>query len=80
MTVWVYALLFDEGSIYVGLTSEMSRRMEEHRRRQSRSTRKYKGGFKVLYQQPFHGYAAARTHEKYLKSGSGRQMLKSLRT
>jgi putative endonuclease len=77
--VWVYALEFEGGSNYVGLTKDLSRRMAEHRRRQSPSTRRLHGPFRVIYQQAFGSYAEARQHEKFLKSGRGRQLLQSLR-
>src|SRR6476659_10091584 len=41
--VVVYALLFEDGSTYIGLTKELERRLEEHRRRQSPSTRRFQG-------------------------------------
>ena len=79
-SIWVYALQFEDGSIYVGLTKDLSRRMEEHLRRQSPSTRKLPGHFKLIYQKAFESYSEARKHEKYLKSGYGRQLLRSVRT
>jgi predicted GIY-YIG superfamily endonuclease len=73
--VTVYALRFDSGSIYVGMTKDLDRRLEEHGRRQSPSTRKLAGDFEVIYQQRFTDYVQARRHEKYLKSGGGRKLL-----
>ncbi len=35
MTIIVYALRFPGGETYVGLTKDLPRRLEEHRRRQS---------------------------------------------
>jgi len=72
----VYAIRFEEGAIYVGLTKDLDRRMEEHRRRQSPSTRRFMGQFSLIYQQAFETYPEARKHEKYLKSGAGRRLLK----
>jgi len=77
--VTVYALRFTTGEVYVGMTKELHRRMEEHRRRQSPSTRRFKGNFEVIYQKDFCDYIQARRHEKYLKSGAGRSMLRSAR-
>jgi len=77
--VWVYALEFEGASIYVGLTKDLTRRMEEHRRRQSPLTRRLLGQFKLIYQQAFESYAEARQHEKFLKSGRGRQLLRTVR-
>jgi len=80
-TVLTYALEFAGGEIYVGLTKDMARRLEEHRRRQSPSTRRFTGEPRVIYQREFTSYAAARTHERFLKSGAGRRQLQaSVRT
>ena len=73
--ITVYALRFAEGTIYVGLTNNLRRRLEEHQRRQSPSTKRIQGSFRLIYQKEFAGYREARRHEKYLKSGSGRKML-----
>jgi len=75
-TVWVYAIRFEDGAIYVGLTKDIDRRMDEHRRRQSPSTRRFKGQFSLIYQKPCESYPEARRHERYMKSGGGRRMLK----
>ncbi len=78
--VWVYALRFTDDTIYVGMTNDLDRRMTEHKRRQSPSTRKFTGDFEIIYQQNFTDYVQARRHEKYLKSGSGRKLLESVST
>jgi predicted GIY-YIG superfamily endonuclease len=75
MSVTVYALRFDSGEIYVGMTSDLSRRIEEHRRRQSPSTRHFLGEFALLQTREFPDHKQARLHEKYLKSGAGRRAL-----
>jgi len=77
-SVSVYAIRFDDGTIYVGLTKDLPQRLVEHERRKSRSTKIFKGSFKVIYQKSFANYAEARKHEKYLKSGYGRRFLKDL--
>jgi putative endonuclease len=76
MPVTTYALRFHSGEIYVGMTSDLGRRLEEHRRRQSPSTKKFVGEFEVIYTREYPDYQQARSHEKYLKSGAGRQILK----
>jgi putative endonuclease len=78
--IWVYGLRFAGGAIYVGMTNNLDRRMTEHKRRQSPSTRKLAGEFELIYQRSFTDYPQARAHEKYMKSGAGRQLLKSVRT
>jgi predicted GIY-YIG superfamily endonuclease len=77
MPVTVYALRFESGEIYTGMTSDLNRRLEEHRRRQSPSTRKYTGDFSVIYTQEFADHRHGRSHETYMKSGVGRRMLQN---
>jgi putative endonuclease len=62
------------------MSNDLARRLEEHSRRQSPSTKKFTGNFTLFYEKPFQSYADARVHEKYLKSGAGRQFLKSVTT
>jgi predicted GIY-YIG superfamily endonuclease len=76
--VLVYALRFEDDVVYVGLTKDLSRRLDEHRRRQSPSTKRFKGECEVIYQKACEGYGEARKHEKYLKSGYGHKMLKTI--
>jgi len=73
--ITVYALRFDGGVIYIGLTKDVARRLEEHKRRKSPSTKRFKGNFELIYQKSFETYLEARSHEKYLKSGYGRRSL-----
>ena len=75
MPVTAYALRFESGETYIGITSDLTRRLEEHRRRQSPSTKSFLGGFEIIYRREFLDYQQARSHEKYLKSGAGRRML-----
>ena len=75
--VSVYALKFESGEIYVGITKNLPRRLAEHRRRQSPSTKRFLGEFTLLHSEPFLSYATARSREVYLKSGAGRAWLKS---
>jgi predicted GIY-YIG superfamily endonuclease len=75
MPVMVYALQFQSGEIYIGMTSEIGRRLEEHRRRQSPSTRRFTGEFELIYTRDFPDHKQGRTHEKYLKSGAGLKLL-----
>jgi putative endonuclease len=76
--ITVYALRFAGGEMYVGITKDLYRRLEEHERRQSPSTKRLKGAFRVIYEGTFPTYAQARSQEKYFKSGAGRRFLKDL--
>ncbi|MPN45506.1 hypothetical protein SDC9_193073 [bioreactor metagenome] len=78
--VTVYAIKFESGETYVGMTEDVDRRFTEHSRRQSPSTKKFGGSFKLIYSKEFPDYVEARRHEKYLKSGSGRTFLKGVST
>ena len=78
-TVFVYVLQFEAGEIYVGMTKDLPRRLLEHSRRQSPSTKRFQGTFRVLHTEPFPDYQSARSREIYLKSGAGRAWLKSVR-
>jgi predicted GIY-YIG superfamily endonuclease len=80
VAVTVYALQFENGAIYVGMTKDLQRRLEEHRRRQSPSTRRLPATFEAIHRTEFSSYESARKHEIYLKSGAGRKLLQSVRT
>jgi len=75
MPVTVYVLRFESRKIYVGITANVPRRLDEHQRRQSPSTKRLTGKFELIYTKEFPDYRQARSHEKYLKSGAGHQML-----
>jgi predicted GIY-YIG superfamily endonuclease len=74
----VYVIEFEQGERYVGMTEDLDRRLGEHRRRQSPSTRRFHGEFLVCYRREFPSYSEARGHEKFLKSGAGRKLVDSV--
>ena len=74
-SITVYALEFEGEEIYVGMTDCLERRLPEHERRQGPSTKRFEGSFRVVYTKAFPNYKAARSHEKFLKSGAGRKQL-----
>ena len=63
--------------IYVGLTSSTERRIAQHNARKERTTRSY-APFKTILIEEFDTRIKARAREKYLKSGTGKEFLKSL--
>lgn len=71
----VYALQFDDERVYIGMTNDLRRRMHEHRRGKTRSTkgRKIVGVLKI---EECVDSLTAREREKYWKSGYGRERLK----
>ena len=74
----VYALVNNAGTyIYVGMTETLERRLHEHNAGYCTSTKPHRP-FHVLYTETQPTRAEARKREKYLKSGSGKEFLKSL--
>ncbi len=63
--------------IYVGLTNSIERRINEHNSGKNRSTKSYKP-FKIIYSEKFETRKEARKREIYLKSGIGKEYLKSI--
>ncbi len=63
--------------IYVGLTDNLERRFDEHQEGKNKSTKAYRP-FKLIHSEIHDTRIAAREKEKYLKSGVGKEFLKSL--
>jgi putative endonuclease len=75
---YVYAIKsVNRNYIYVGLTSNLERRFVEHNNGENRSTKAYKP-FVIIFSELFETREKAREHEKYLKSGVGKEFLKRL--
>lgn len=75
----VYAIKSEvRNYIYVGMTGDLQRRMKEHNNGENRSTKAYKP-FVIIYTETFETRVEARKKEKYLKSGIGKEFLKSLK-
>jgi putative endonuclease len=72
----VYALQFDSGKLYVGMTNDLRRRIHEHRKGKTKST-KGKKIVAVLKIEECSDSLQARAREKYWKSGQGREKLKN---
>ena len=72
--VIVYVLEGNKGKRYVGITNDLSRRLDEHRRRHTRGGQVI-GSFLSLHSEEHADYVAARKREKFLKSGQGREFL-----
>ncbi|MTI20773.1 GIY-YIG nuclease family protein [Fulvivirga sp. RKSG066] len=64
--------------LYVGISNNVERRLTEHNSGKNKTTRPYKP-FILIYTKEFETRIEARAHEKYLKSGSGKEFLKKLR-
>ena len=75
---YAYAILCDDGSIYKGHTDNITRRLNEHKiGRGAEHTKRHKP-VKIIFTKEFSTQSEAVAYEKYLKTGSGREMLKSL--
>jgi putative endonuclease len=75
---FTYALKSLERSyIYVGLTENLDRRIGEHQSGRNKTTRPYRP-FRLILSEQHASRAEARDREKYLKTGGGKEYLKSL--
>ena len=63
--------------IYVGMTNNTQRRISEHNSGKERTTKRY-APFDTIYIEECSSRVEARMREKYLKSGIGKEFLKSL--
>jgi putative endonuclease len=66
-----------DGGFYIGMTSRLEARIREHNSGANRST-KARAPFVLAYVERFDSRSSARTREKYLKSGIGREFLKGV--
>ena len=75
--VWfAYALRSEKDSgLYIGMTSNVERRVTEHNRGYNVST-KSRRPFSLIYCEECGSRGEARKREKFLKSGTGRRLLK----
>jgi len=74
----VYAIKSElDGRIYVGLTSDIERRIKWHNQGKTRSTKSYRP-WTLIYTEKAIDRPAARKRELYLKSGCGKEFLKNL--
>ncbi|MFZ4648965.1 MAG: GIY-YIG nuclease family protein [Patescibacteria group bacterium] len=63
--------------IYVGTTINTERRIKEHNSGRNKTTKSYKP-FKILLIEEYPDRATARQREIYLKSGCGKEWIKSI--
>jgi putative endonuclease len=75
---WVYAISsLRRNYVYVGITDDLQRRIQQHQLGYNRTTAPY-APFQLIYQEEFPTRMDARRKEKYLKTTAGRNFLKSL--
>lgn len=76
---FVYAIKSEiRNYIYVGLTDDINRRFGEHQSGKNKTTKPYRP-FKIILTEEYKTREEARKKEKYLKSGIGKEFLKSLK-
>jgi len=73
----VYVLRSEKDSKrYIGVTSDLNRRLSEHNRGKVASTRNRKP-LKLIYTEEFISKKEAMSREKFFKTGKGREWLKN---
>ena len=75
----VYAIKsLKDNRIYVGLSKNVEARLVQHNAGKTKSTKGYRP-WQLIYMEEVGSRIEARQHEKYLKSGIGKEYLKSLK-
>ena len=75
---YVYAIRSEQdGRIYVGMCNNVDTRVKQHNAGVTRSTKGYRP-WVLIYQEVAADRVKAREREKYLKSGIGKEFLRSL--
>ena len=73
---YVYILLsLKDGKLYIGFTSDLKRRLKEHKTGGSKST-KCRLPFKLLYYEAHSSEKDARRREKYFKTDKGKSTIR----
>ena len=76
--ITVYAIKsITRNYIYVGMTDDIKRRFQEHNSGKSKTTSPYKP-FSLVCTEQHPNRKIARVREKYLKSGVGKEFLRSI--
>jgi len=74
----VYALKsLSHNFIYVGMTEDLEERLRRHNNGYNKSTKRF-ALFKLIYSENCETGQKARIREKYLKSTSGKRLLRSI--
>ncbi len=74
--MFVYVLRSkDYDRFYIGMTSNLEKRLKEHNSGKTKSTKYYKP-WNLFFYETFDNRSEARKREKWLKSGVGREYIK----
>ncbi len=78
MCYTVYVLLSDrDHRRYIGITGDLDRRLDEHRRGLVKSTR-HRRPLRLVYSERYESKAEAQKRERFFKTGQGRAYLKEV--
>ena len=77
MTYVVYVLQGEDGRFYKGMTNDLNRRLAEHRRGKTRTTRLMRN-LQVVYTENCQTEKEALVRERYFKTAAGRQFLRGI--
>ena len=72
---YVYILLMSNGQFYTGYTSDLRRRIYEHKNGSNNTTKKFLP-VKLVFYEAFINESDARRRENYLKTSKGKTVLK----
>ena len=75
---YVYIIKSEEGFIYTGQTDNPQRRLFEHNNHSLSRWTKKGNNWKIVHLEEFLTRAEAMKREKWLKTGKGREFLKSI--
>jgi putative endonuclease len=70
MTAWLYILRLKSGQLYIGSTTDLNRRVEEHYSGQACRTTKLDPPVKVVYSESLPTFSDARKQEAQIKRWS----------
>lgn len=70
----IYILLCDDNFLYTGLTSNINKRLEQHRNHQSKTTSRF-SNIKLIYTEKFNNRYDAARREKEIKSWNRQKKL-----
>ncbi len=74
---YVYVLKsYKNGKLYIGMTGNLKRRIDEHNKKIGGKYTKNNGPFKLIYYEAFLDKKDATKDELFFKSGYGREVLK----
>jgi len=71
----VYVLIDSDGKLYKGMTSNLRKRLYDHKSRHTKTTARMKN-VRVAYSEEFDSFIEARKRELYFKTAAGRRFLK----